>query len=99
MVQGITGREGQARTRLMRGYGTNIVAGCTPGKGGQNVEGVPVHDHVAQASSPRRSRPSRPACARCCSSPIACPCGTRWRLRRRREPTMPGSSGPTRWGC
>src|SRR5438445_7543748 len=40
--QGITGREGQARTRLMREYGTNIVAGVTPGKGGQTVLGVPV---------------------------------------------------------
>src|SRR6266436_2656280 len=39
---GITGREGQARTRLMREYGTNVVAGVTPGKGGQTVLGVPV---------------------------------------------------------
>lgn len=49
LVQGITGREGQARTRLMLGYGTNVVAGCTPGKGGQEVQGVPVYDRVAQA--------------------------------------------------
>ena len=35
LVQGITGREGRARTRLMREYGTNVVAGVTPGKGGQ----------------------------------------------------------------
>src|SRR5205085_5248099 len=42
LVQGITGREGQARTRLMREYGTNVVAGLTPGKGGQTVLGVPV---------------------------------------------------------
>jgi len=42
LVQGITGREGQARTRLMRQYGTNVVAGVTPGKGGQTVFGVPV---------------------------------------------------------
>src|SRR5438132_1170167 len=42
LVQGITGREGQARTRLMREYGTNVVAGVTPGKGGQTVLGVPV---------------------------------------------------------
>ncbi len=42
LVQGITGREGQARTRLMRDYGTNVVAGVTPGKGGQTVLGVPV---------------------------------------------------------
>jgi succinyl-CoA synthetase alpha subunit len=49
LVQGITGREGRARTRLMRDYGTNVVAGCTPGKGGQEVEGVPVFDKVAEA--------------------------------------------------
>src|SRR5438128_3279596 len=42
LVQGITGREGRARTRLMREYGTNVVAGVTPSKGGQSVLGVPV---------------------------------------------------------
>jgi len=49
LVQGITGREGRARTRLMRGFGTNVVAGVTPKKGGQEVEGVPVYDAVAEA--------------------------------------------------
>jgi succinyl-CoA synthetase alpha subunit len=49
IVQGITGREGQARTGLMVGYGTNVVAGCTPGKGGQQVLGVPVLNTVAEA--------------------------------------------------
>ncbi len=49
MVQGITGREGQARTRLMREYGTKVVAGVTPGKGGQTVLGVPVFDTPAAA--------------------------------------------------
>src|SRR3989449_5748519 len=44
LVQGITGREGQARTRLMRDYGTKVVAGVTPGKAGQSVLGVPVFD-------------------------------------------------------
>lgn len=48
-VQGITGREGQARTELMLGYGTNVVAGVTPGKAGQEVLGVPVFDRVADA--------------------------------------------------
>ncbi|MCH2153824.1 MAG: CoA-binding protein [Phycisphaerales bacterium] len=48
MIQGITGREGRARTRLMREFGTNVVGGCTPGKGGQDVEGIPVHDTVAE---------------------------------------------------
>jgi succinyl-CoA synthetase alpha subunit len=46
IVQGITGREGMARTRLMKEYGTQVVAGCTPGKGGQEVLGVPVYDTV-----------------------------------------------------
>jgi succinyl-CoA synthetase alpha subunit len=50
LVQGITGREGQARTRLMRAYGTNVVGGVTPGKGGQEVEGIPVFDTVLEAS-------------------------------------------------
>ncbi|MHC4947054.1 MAG: succinate--CoA ligase subunit alpha [Planctomycetota bacterium] len=49
LVQGITGREGRARTKLMREFGTDVVAGCTPGKGGQDVEGVPVFDTVADA--------------------------------------------------
>jgi succinyl-CoA synthetase alpha subunit len=49
LVQGITGREGRARTRLMREFGTNVVAGCTPGKGGEDVEGVPVYDTVSEA--------------------------------------------------
>ncbi len=49
LVQGITGREGRARTRLMREYGTNVVAGVTPGKAGQNVLGVPVFDTPQEA--------------------------------------------------
>ena len=42
MVQGITGREGQARTRLMTEYGTDVVAGVTPGKGGLDVDGIHI---------------------------------------------------------
>lgn len=49
LVQGITGREGRARTKLMVGYGTQVVAGVTPGRGGQDVEGIPVFDAVEQA--------------------------------------------------
>lgn len=49
IVQGITGREGLSRTRLMLDYGTQIVGGVTPGKGGQMAEGVPVFDSVRQA--------------------------------------------------
>ncbi len=49
IVQGITGREGQFHTRNMKAAGTNVVAGVTPGKRGQVVEGVPVYDTVSQA--------------------------------------------------
>jgi succinyl-CoA synthetase alpha subunit len=49
VVQGITGREGMVRTRLMTDYGTRVVAGVTPGKGGQEVCGVPVFDSVEEA--------------------------------------------------
>lgn len=49
VVQGITGREGTARALLMRDYGTRVVAGVTPGKKGQSVQGIPVFDSVAQA--------------------------------------------------
>ncbi len=50
IVQGITGREGMARTKLMMEYGTNVQAGCTPGKGGQEVLAVPVYDTLLEAS-------------------------------------------------
>ncbi len=46
MVQGITGTQGREHSRLMLEYGTNIVAGVTPGKGGEEVHGVPVFDNV-----------------------------------------------------
>ncbi len=49
VVQGITGREGSFHARLMREYGTTIVAGVTPGKGGGEQDGVPVFDTVAEA--------------------------------------------------
>ena len=49
LVQGITGREGTARTRFMQAYGTRIVAGVTPGRGGTEVWHVPVYDTVQEA--------------------------------------------------
>jgi succinyl-CoA synthetase alpha subunit len=49
LVQGITGREGMVRTQLMKDYGTSVVAGVTPGKGGQSVCEVPVFDSVEEA--------------------------------------------------
>jgi len=50
VVQGITGGEGRFHTGQMLEYGTNIVAGAVPGKGGQEVDGVPVYDTVAGAA-------------------------------------------------
>ncbi|MCI4459348.1 MAG: succinate--CoA ligase subunit alpha [Acidilobus sp.] len=49
IVQGITGKEGSFHTKLMLQYGTKVVAGVTPGKGGSTVEGVPVYDTMAEA--------------------------------------------------
>src|SRR3954452_16039322 len=49
LVQAITGREGSFHTDQMVAYGTNVVAGVTPGKGGQTVEGVPVFDTIRDA--------------------------------------------------
>ena len=50
VVQGITGREGTFHTLRNRAYGTNVVAGVTPGKSGQDVEGIPVFDTVEEAA-------------------------------------------------
>jgi succinyl-CoA synthetase alpha subunit len=49
IIQGITGREGMVRAKLMKDYGTNVIAGVTPGRGGQDVYGIPVYDSVLQA--------------------------------------------------
>ena len=49
LVQGITGRDGSFHTRLMLDYGTKVVAGVTPGKGGQEVHGVRVYNTVKEA--------------------------------------------------
>ncbi len=49
VIQGITGREGSARAQLMKDYGTNVVAGVTPGRKGETVHGVPVYDTVREA--------------------------------------------------
>jgi len=50
IVQGITGREGTFHTKLMQKYGTKVVAGVTPGKGGNEVYGIPVFDTVQEAA-------------------------------------------------
>ncbi len=49
VVQGITGREGSARAAFMKGYGTKVVAGVTPGRGGEEVSGIPVFNTVEEA--------------------------------------------------
>jgi len=48
LVLGITGKSGSLQTKIMKEYGTNIVAGITPGKGGMEVEGIPVYDFVSE---------------------------------------------------
>jgi succinyl-CoA synthetase alpha subunit len=50
LVQGITGKEGAFHTLRNRSYGTNVVAGVTPGKGGESVDGIPVFDTVAEGT-------------------------------------------------
>jgi succinyl-CoA synthetase alpha subunit len=49
LVQGMTGSEGTKHTRRMVASGTNVVAGVTPGKGGQEVDGIPVFNNVGEA--------------------------------------------------
>ena len=49
IIQGITGSYGSTHSRLMKAYGTNIAAGVTPGKGGQDFEGVPVYNTMTEA--------------------------------------------------
>ena len=58
MVRGITGNEGRFHTISMLQYGTAIVAGVTPGKGGQVVGGVPVFNTIAEAVSRQRANTS-----------------------------------------
>ncbi len=58
VVQGITGRDGAFHTRQMIDYGTKVVAGVTPGKGGTEIHGVPVFDSVAEAVAATRANAS-----------------------------------------
>jgi succinyl-CoA synthetase alpha subunit len=51
LIQGITGTVGSFQTRIMQEYGTLVVAGVTPGRGGQEVHGIPVYDFCADAAA------------------------------------------------
>lgn len=55
LVQGITGRDGSFHARGMKEYGTRVVAGVTPGKGGTSVDGIPVFDSVEEAVARTRA--------------------------------------------
>ena len=50
LIQGITGHEGSFQAQQMLEFGTNIVAGVTPGKGGEMIHGIPVFNYVKEAA-------------------------------------------------
>jgi succinyl-CoA synthetase alpha subunit len=58
VISGLTGREGSFHGLRNRNYGTDVVAGVTPGKGGQDVEGIPVYDEIKQAVDERDANTS-----------------------------------------
>ncbi|MGQ9478333.1 MAG: succinate--CoA ligase subunit alpha, partial [Candidatus Bipolaricaulia bacterium] len=58
LIQGITGGEGSFHARRMIEYGTKVVAGVTPGKGGQALDSVPIYDTVAEAMAHTRPKPN-----------------------------------------
>jgi succinyl-CoA synthetase alpha subunit len=58
VISGLTGREGSFHGLRNRDYGTDVVAGVTPGKGGQDVEGIPVYDEIKQAVDERGANTS-----------------------------------------
>ena len=58
LVQGITGKTGRVQTKWMLDYGTNVVAGVTPGRGSEEVEGVPVYNTIDEAVHERGAEAS-----------------------------------------
>jgi succinyl-CoA synthetase alpha subunit len=58
LVQGITGKIGRVQTKWMVEYGTNVVAGVTPGRGGEEVDGIPVYNAVDEAVRERGAQAS-----------------------------------------
>src|SRR5258706_930842 len=65
LVQGITGREGASRTRLMLDYGTRVIGGVTPGRRGPSVHGLPVFDTLAGAQAPAGPAERKPVLVPC----------------------------------
>lgn len=63
LVQGITGHQGKFHTEQMLAYGTNIVGGVTPGKGGQTIVDVPVFNTVREAKQATNANASHYLCA------------------------------------
>src|SRR4029077_16403371 len=57
LTQGITGATGQFHTKACKEYGTQMVSGVTPGKGGTSFEGIPIFDTVARAVAQRAANP------------------------------------------
>ena len=98
VVQGITGKEGTFHTLRNRAYGTNVVAGVTPGKGGHDVDGIPVFDTVADAvARDRREHVDdlRAAEVRGGGDPRGGRCGRRARrVHHRRHPGEGHGAGP-----
>ncbi|MBD3333041.1 succinate--CoA ligase subunit alpha, partial [candidate division GN15 bacterium] len=58
LVQGITGRDGSFHAQQMKAYGTNVVGGVTPGKGGTKVSGIPVFNTVEEAVAKTKANAS-----------------------------------------
>jgi succinyl-CoA synthetase alpha subunit len=58
VISGLTGREGSFHGLRNRAYGTDVVAGVTPGKGGQDVEGIPIYEEIAEAVAERGANTS-----------------------------------------
>ena len=70
IVQGITGRDGLFHAKKMKEYGTNVVGGTSPGKGGTEVDGIPVFNTMYEAVKQTQANTSHhlcagPFCSRC----------------------------------
>ncbi len=95
VVQGMTGKEGRFHSLRNRDYGTKVVAGMTPGRGGQDVEGIPVFDTVAEAVARHRGQ----HVAHLRAGPVRRRRAVRGGRRRRppRRPASPRASRSRTW--